>query len=199
MRRRTARAAVTAALMLVALTACGGEGDTESGGGGEAGQATGGVGGSDSEKGERPLKLVEADTTAEVAAIVKEALGPCIRFSKDKHQISGATESNYCTYESEGGVATLEIHLIDNAEREQLHREHDSVGYLLYGKGFMIDFDSDVPQQQPALEGAGLLYLNCEEGFDAYVKANEGVKKIRTVKAITTGCRYTKTDLTRFM
>ena len=132
-----------------------------------------------------------------MAAIIKENLGPCIQMRPDDDPMPSSKESNTCVYEHGNGVASLQIDLIDNRERERLHLEGDSVGYLLYGKGFMISFDT--PQQQQALEAAGLLYLNCEEGFDAYVKANKGVKKIDTVNATTTGCRYTDTDLSRFM
>ncbi|MGY0064506.1 hypothetical protein ACWY4P_50135 [Streptomyces sp. LZ34] len=197
MNQRAARAATAAALTLGTLTACGGASGDGTGGGGEAGQATGGTGVSDPESSERPLELVKADTTAEVAAIIKKVFGPCIQMHPDDHPMPSSKEGNTCVYEDGSSVASLQIDLIDNTERERLHLKADSVGYLLYGEGFMIDFET--PQQQQALEAAGLLYLNCEDGFDAYVKANEGVKTIRTVKATIAGCRYTETDLTRFM
>ncbi|MFD3923007.1 hypothetical protein [Streptomyces sp. NPDC058595] len=194
MTRRATCAAAAAALMLGALAACAGENDD----GADGGQAIGGTGGSGPESRGRPMGLVQADTTAEVAAIIKKILGPCIQMLPDDNPMPSSKESTTCAYEDgSNGVARLKIHLIDNGERERLHLKADSVGYLLYGKGFMTDFET--PRQQQALEAAGLLYLNCDEGFEAYVKANEGVKTIDTVKAATTGCRYTESDLTRFM
>ncbi|MFF2478781.1 hypothetical protein [Streptomyces sp. NPDC058066] len=148
---------------------------------------------------QQPSALPRARSLEDIATILKPAVGPCLKLTRDEPEIDevdklrGTTRQGWCRYKD----TAIEFRLIDKAVLGKFLKKNDAssawAGELL-GDGFSArvsaspEGDEGLAAVAEQLKTAGLMYLDCQKDFAPF----DGVK---VIKAATPGCRYTDTNV----